>query len=560
MMTTVLYILRSTFFALLLFLVLTSTALTQEKPLDSKATSEETVQLMRLEALGKLLEKKSSARDQLEKRLNGVAEGTMLDERSELESINRDIGKLNSTFEMVALGDTDTSVLEELEQAPTTWQEDLLDILKPLIDSLKALTKRPRQIAELRDLVANGKEKLEVTDQALSSLQKISEAELDSETSARLDALILGWKDEQEQFAQETLVAQSQLTRLSDEKQSFVSGIWPATRDFLLGRGFTLMLVLLSALVVWSLMRIIWWIYTTRFTSERLRKHSTWFRVAAYSYYLLTSMVIVFVALFVLYIREDLLLLALALLVIAGLILSLRHFLPRYVHEARLLLNLGSVREDERVVYNGLPWLVESINLHSVLRNPELDGVVRLPLDVISDLVSRPVKNNLWFPSSKDDYVILPDGVLGQINHQTPDLVEINVRGGMSLTYNTSDFYALNLINLSRQDTYGVSVTFGFDYSHQSISLTEIPDALYSAVHATLLKAGYKEHIRDLMVELATANTSSMDYLVFATMSSQVASDYYKIERLIQQSCIAVSNEKNWTIPFPQLTVHQTTV
>jgi hypothetical protein len=279
--------------------------------------------------------------------------------------------------------------------------------------------------------------------------------------------------------------------------------------------------------------------------------------VVAYGYYLLTSIVIVAAILVVLYVREDLLLLALAFLILAGAVLSFRHFLPRYIKEARLLLNLGSVREDERVVYHGLPWQIESLNLHTVLRNPELDGVIRLPLEVMSTLVSRPVKNNLWFPSSRGDFVILPDGTHGQIKHQTPDLVEINVRGGMSLTYNTSDFYAINLINLSREDTFGVSVTFGFDYALQAISLTKIPEKLYAAIESAMHEAGYSQMMKSLIVELSSANASSLDYLVFATMNSQVASDYYKLERLLQRTCISVSNDMDWTIPFPQLTVHQ---
>ena len=304
-------------------------------------------------------------------------------------------------------------------------------------------------------------------------------------------------------------------------------------------------------------MRFLWWIYTTHFTTKEQRRNQTWFRLLAYSYYLLTSVVVFLSVIVVLYVREDLLLLALSLLLIFGAVLSFRQFLPRYVKEIRLLLNLGSAREDERVVYNGLPWQIMSLNLHSVLRNPALDGVIRLPLEAMSTLVSRPVKNNLWFPTNKGDYVILPDGLLGQIRTQTPDMVELAVRGGMSMTYNTADFYSINLINLSREQTFGVAVTFGFDYSLQDISLTEIPDALKIEVTKQLSDAGYKKHSVALLVELAEANTSSLDYLVFGTFSSKVASDFYKLHRLIQQSCIAVSNQRGWTIPFPQLTVHR---
>lgn len=540
----------------LFFLPFQSTLAQQQSSTATQGNTDE-VLIVRLDELAKLLDKKIKQREPLQARLQDAAEGTLVDERKKLADLNRDIDKLRSTFELVALGDTNTSALTEQDEAQTTWQEDVLDIVKPLIDSLKSITKRPRQIAELRETLAETQEQMVVTNQAIRALQSIPEASLESGAVQKLADLRTKWIDEQEKIEQENLVAQSQLQRLTEDQESFFEGIWPATRLFLLGRGFTLLLSVIVALAVWCLMRLIWWVYTTRFTTKTQRRNSTWFRVVAYSYYLLTSLVIVASIIVVLYVREDLLLLALAFLIIAGTVLSFRQFLPRYIKEARLLLNLGSVREDERVLYNGLPWRIESINLNSVLRNPELDGVIRLPLHVITDMVSRPVKNNLWFPSSRGDFVILPDGMLGQIKYQTPDLVEINVRGGMSLTYNTADFYAINLINLTREDTFGVSTTFGFDYALQEISLTEIPQALYKAVHSALLDAGYEKQLKKLIVELSAASASSLDYLLFATMDSKVAGDYYRIERLLQQTCIAVSNEKGWTIPFPQLTVHQ---
>lgn len=517
------------------------------------------VQTVRLSELAELLEKKTTQRDDLKQLLEGASEGSMVQERNTLKNLNRDIARLNTTFETVALGDTDTSLLDPQEDENTDWRQDLIDILDPLIESLKSVTERPRQLAELRETNFLNQSKLAVAKAAQAELQEIPIGELDETTSTLVTDLIAKWQSEKDQLEQEILVGNSQLERLTADQQSFFSGVWPATRAFLLGRGLTLAIAIGVAFMTWIIMRTLWWIYTTRFTNKDIRRNKTWFRLLEYSYYLLTTIVTFVAVLAVLYIREDLLLIALSLLLIIGAVLSFRQFLPRYIREARLLLNLGSVREDERVIYNGLPWQVMSLNLHSVLRNPALDGVIRLPLDRISDLVSRPVKNNLWFPSNRGDYVILPDGLLGQIKHQTPDLVEISIRGGMSMTYNTSDFYSINLINLSRDETFGVSVTFGLDYELQAISLTEIPAALEAEVNKVLTDAGYTKQLKSLLVELSAANSSSLDFIVFATLSSKVAKDYYKLQRLLQQACVAVSNDKGWTIPFPQLTVHQST-
>ena len=537
----------------------TSPPISTEQAASTDINDAQSLQATRLDEIARLIDNKIEQRDELRQSLEGAAENSLLKERASLTSVEKDIERLSNTFEIIALGETDTSLMADNTEEETDWQQDLIEILNPVIESLKSLTKRPRQLAELRDALFISRSRLAVAQEALEELQTIPDATLDPTAAARISALVMHWQSEQEQFEQELLVTQTQLDRLTEDQQSFFEGIWPATRNFVLGRGLTLIIAAIAAVAVWALMRFLWWVYQTHFTSKEQRRNQTWFRLLAYSYYLLTSIVVFLSVVVVLYVREDLLLLALSLLLIFGAVLSFRQFLPRYIKEVRLLLNLGSAREDERVIYNGLPWQIMSLNLHSVLRNPALDGVIRLPLEAMSTLVSRPVKNNLWFPSNKGDFVILPDGMLGQIRTQTPDMVELAVRGGMSMTYDTADFYSINLINLSREDTFGVTVTFGFDYALQSISLTEIPEALKLEVTQQLNNAGYKKHSVALLVELSEANTSSLDFLVFATFSSKVASDFYKLHRLIQQSCVAVSNNKGWTIPFPQLTVHQAT-
>ncbi|MFK7891799.1 MAG: hypothetical protein AB8B63_13365 [Granulosicoccus sp.] len=533
--------------------------LAQDSSAPSATTEHSSLQIIRLDELAKLIERRTQQSEKLAEQLKDAPEGSLNSIREELEKNNRDLANLTTTFELIALDDTDTSLLTAPDEAATTWQQDMLDILNPLIDSMKSITKRPRQIAELRSTIQENDTKLAIAREALNELQSIPDSELSESALARLTELEADYNADVEQLSQEILIAQSQLDRLTEDQQSFFDAVLPATRSFIVGRGLTLVLAFIAAVMVWLLMRLLWWIYETRFTNKHQRRESTWFRVLAYGYYFLTALIIILTVIVVLYVREDLLLLALALLVIAGAVLSFRQFLPRYVREARLLLNLGPVREGERVIFNGLPWRVESINLNSVLRNPSLDGIVRLPLDAMSELISRPVKHNLWFPSSSGDYIILPDGTFGQIRHQTPDLVEIKARGGMSITYDTADFYAINLLNLSRDKTFGVSITFGFDYSLQAISLTEIPATLYKAVETTLHDAGYSTLLKSLIVELSTASASSLDYIVFATMDNKAAGDFYKLERLMQQACIAVSNEQEWTIPFPQLTVHQST-
>jgi len=482
--------------------------------------------------------------------------GVTPEQTLEIADINSDIERLKRSLLLSVGGRTALSESYDTPEDETTWQEDVVDILKPLADSVKDLTKRPREIAELREQMDRINSRTSGINQVIEQFQTLENAPLNNVAEDYVSSLFTEWQDELEELEGEELIVSRQLEDLVEGSEKPIESFLPKLKQFVLGTGFTLILAALVALGMYLLMRAGWWLYSKKIVSKDVRRKSTVFRLFSYSYHLVTGIFVILSILFVIYFRDDLLLLALAALLLAGLLFNLKQVLPRYLAEARLLLNLGSVREEERVVYNGLPWQVKSINLYSVLHNPALDGIARLPLSAMQGMVSRPVKNKLWFPTQRGDYVILPDGLLGQIKYQTPDLVEVIVRGGMSQTFTTADFYALNVTNLSREDTFGVSTIFGLDYSLQKISVSEIPQTLKDSVIAKLKENGYENKLKNLIAELSAANTSSLDYLVFATFDKSVAGHFYQLERLMLQACVEVSNEKDWVIPFNQLTVH----
>jgi hypothetical protein len=224
--------------------------------------------------------------------------------------------------------------------------------------------------------------------------------------------------------------------------------------------------------------------------------------------------------------------------------------------EIRLLLNLGPVRQGERVMYNGLPLEVRTINMYSILRNPDLEGILRLPLAELGSLISRPsVKEEPWYPCQPNEYLLLPDGTFGQVLRQTLETVTLKTVGSIA-HYASSDFLHCNARNLSRQG-YGFAVTFGIDYQHQVISLDKVPAILHEAVTVKLKQTGLGDDVENILVDFKEAGASSLDYLIVVNMSGNAAAAYFRIGRLIQQSCVAVCNREGWVIPFNQITVHQ---
>lgn len=273
-----------------------------------------------------------------------------------------------------------------------------------------------------------------------------------------------------------------------------------------------------------------------------------------YSYRLATALLMVLATLMVFYIRGDLLFLTLALIALAGAALVLRQTLPRYAAEVRLLLGVGPVRERERLVLEGIPYTVESLNVYSVLRNPVLDGVLRLPLHAMNAFTSRPAGQEPWFPCQAGDYAQLSGGDIGKILRQTVELVEIAVLDSV-VQFRTSDFIGQNVRNLSREG-YGIASTFGIDYRQQTECLDTVPDRFREAIIERFKQAGFGDAIRHVLLEFKSAGASSLDYQIYVVLAGSAAQAYFRAQRLVQQACVATCNREGWGIPFTQVTVH----
>jgi len=527
--------------------------------LDSITDPGERNKLDRLQAIGGLIKTKRTQRDELAVLLRGNASDGMHDERERLNSVMQDLDRLRTSFELALLEDVDIQLMSDTEAQTFDWRDELVEVVEPLLSSLKSMTKRPRQMAELRKVIDLESQKLAVAEQALATVNEVPVEALNEGAAIRLQATREKWNDTYDLVNERLLSSRSQLARLKNSERSFVNSVTSGMQDFLTGRGLTLFIAIAAAVAGCGFMRLCWHLFNTRLTKKSVRRKATWYRLLAYSFHLLTLLLVVGIVLTVLYLRQDVLLMGLAFLALATALISLRAFLPRFLKEVRYLLNLGAVREDECVIHDDLPWQVMSLNMLTVLRNPALDGVIRLPLEVMTAKVSRPVvRDESWFPTHRNDFIILPDRTFGQVLSQTPGLVSLSVKGGMSMTVTTAEFYSTSVMNLSRSNTYGIAVNFGLDYSLQDISLSTIPDVLKESVNARLEAAGYRigKDITNVLVEFAAASDSSIDFLIYTTVSSARASDYFAIERQVQQACVAAANQNEWQIPFPQLTLH----
>jgi len=489
-----------------------------------------------------------------------LGEETNAEKRADLQrradDLPKTIDRLNSTFDQVATGGIDVSALSEQPPEQFDWKEELLEITKPLISSLKELTEKPRKIENLRAQIATYQDQMDAIDKALASIKRYEKAKPPQAVVDRLETIARDWTQRKTDVASNLEIARYQLATLSGQEISYWQMIGDAARAFVAGRGLTLLLAATAVVFVWLLARLGLYLIL-RFTrvASSTKSYRNRERGIRYLYRLSIGVFSIVAVLLVFYARSDLLLLALTVIALAMLAAGLRQTVPKYIKEIRILLDFGSVREGERIVYGGVPMEVKAIQTFAVLRNPELEGIVRLPIDQLVDLVSRPAGEEPWFPSQIGDFMLLADGGFAQVLRQTIEFVQLRMVESI-VQIPTATFMQSGARNLTREG-YGIRAAFGIDYRHQAICLDPVPRLMHEAVTKALKAAPFGQHLRDVTVEFKEAGANSLDYLVYARMTGAAAGNYFAAQRVMQRALVELCNREGWVIPFAQLTLHQ---
>ena len=271
---------------------------------------------------------------------------------------------------------------------------------------------------------------------------------------------------------------------------------------------------------------------------------------------ILTTLLAILGPMVVFYVVEDWVLFSVGILILIGIGLTLRNALPRYWQQIQLFLNVGSVREGERIYLDGLPWRVKQINIFSILENPVAELCLRVRIDDLVDMKSHPYrKEDPWFPCKRGDWVLLSDGARGKLLGISPELVQMVMRGGATRTYQTADFLSLSPVNLSRN--FRLKETIGISYGLQQDSVAGIPAQLFNHVESRIAEEGYGKQLLNLRVEFERANSSSLDLVVIADFDGALAELYGRLGRAMQRWCVEACTLHGWEIPFTQLTLHQ---
>lgn len=532
-------------------------ALTKERAKEQVSAKVNAEAIEQLRDIQTSLEVKRTEREALRAKIVKAGENVPPELTREMEELNSEITLLRETFEQIAIGGVDLSVFG-VEDSQFDWREELVTIVKPLLENVKDLTEKPRKIENLRRIIGEKQAAIAASDEALASVNKLLDAAQDEQVIADLTSIEQQWTSRRSDLERAVQLAEYQLHNLEGKNVAWFQVMANSAKEFIHGRGLTLLLVLLVSLCIWGFTRALLWLVRRRSVNNDEQEVKTHYRVAAYSYKIFTVVLIAIGAMMVLYFRQDLLLLAIMVVVFIGAALALKNLLPKYIAEGRLLLNIGSVRERERVMVNGVPFQVLHINMHTRLANPDLSGALRLPLYQLHEMNSRPLRgDDTWFPSRTGDWVLDEDGQPLEVLEQTIETVKVRDVASMTHLIPTADYFAAGYRNLSTPDGFRVATIFGVDYELQSTPHQEISQLFKSGLEKYIKEKPYFDDVQAVDADFHSAGDSSLNYLVFLELKAEAASHYNRIRRHLQQACVTVCNEQGWSIPFPQLTVHQ---
>lgn len=461
---------------------------------------------------------------------------------------------LKKQFDELATGIREEE-LKTADEVKLDLKEEFQDVLRPLVKELKKATERPRETEMLR---AREQRLIEQADLAEQALERLSRwGEVNGGAGQEIDKLQEIWSARQKDALGQLEALSVQMEQQERERGPLLKPVSDAFGSFFKGRGLSLIKALGSLVLTWVILRWIWRLIC-RLPFIRKRDHGAFgWRLVELTTIATTVILSAMAALLVLYFSGDWLLLTIFVVFMVGLGWTAKSAIPRTFEQTKMLLNLGPVRKGERLTFEGVPWEVGTIGIYTELKNCELTGgLIRMSIKRLSTLRSRPHDTaEAWFPTKTGDWV-LSSGTLGKVVMQTPEYVQLVRLGGARETFATPDFLSMAPVNLS--NSFRVKVIFGIDYAHQAIATSEVVDYFKAILKSRIVELlEDREHLNTVNVEFNSAGASSLDYAVLADFKGAAASRYNKLERGIQKICVDICNEKEWVIPFTQITVHQ---
>lgn len=508
-----------------------------------------------LEALQRALALKEEELVSLQAQIRAsVDDGTREDLNRRIGDLRKQIEDQRRQFEGFAV-DIDLSPFGDQPKAKFDWQEEVGKLLEPIMAEVEAATAESRVIGQLREQIEEVGQRRDLASQAVANLEELLSQPASPELTARLQKRLEVWTRTRDEAANEYTALDIQLQSRLAARQSVLDQTTNYARHFVRTRGLNLLFGVGAFFVVFFGFRL------TEFVVRKLRHKSSarsfGSRLTALLFHIFSILGGLLAMLVVFNLVGDWFMLGIVVIFLFGVGWAGIKTLPQHVETVKLMLNIGAVREGERVEVEGTPYGVDSIGFVAKLSNPLLDGGhLILPVKYLVGRHSRKLgEKEPWFPCREGDWVELSDGVSGRVAGQTPSLVTLVQLGGARVAYRTPDFLALHPRNLS--SNFRIETTVGLDYRHQAIATTDVPAILTRKLEAGLAALVEPAHLLDVDVQLAQTGVSALVFAIAIDLAGEAAPRARDVRLALSALFVEACNENAWVIPFNQLTLHQ---
>jgi len=466
---------------------------------------------------------------------------------NEIETLTIRLQNLGKDYSIAITG-IDTSGFFQKKINVRPLNEELIDIITPIVRSFKGLMGGTQRIAKINDEITYYESHIIQIKDGIAKTKQVYNTLSDSIAKERSHEILKFWEQQEKEFATRLNVTRHHLIDEEMKGQKGPSGF----SSFIRGTGKNILLVLLIVFVISLLSRSLQRFINKVSPLHKSKKHIFGANLIDLGLRLLTSILILGAAMYVLLLLNDWVLLGFLFIFILGIIWSAKDNLVTYGKELQLLLNAGSIRQNERVIYKGIPYYVEKIGIFSYLNNPLLTGGrIRLPMKELLGMNSRLYdETESLFPTSKGDWIRI-DGSLRQIQDQTPEYVTIISKAGSPRTFSTTSFLTQNFINLSKA-RFDVAFLLNIESKHYNSVRDGGTELIKLRIEKFIDANGYEngDLISTPYVAIWTIASSSFGVLVHITVPPELASSFKGINALIKQATAEVAQEQDWWSPF----------
>ncbi len=534
---------------------------------DAKAASEELDTRIQLKdsllSLGQTLEARRTRLGELSDQLQKTEdEAEQTEFQGEIDKLTAEITQAEGEIEIVVLGLLSREFTEIGEEQNQTDKFDLGTevgaIFQPLIVSLERATEPSRRMEQLRQLSKQTNRKQEIANATLEHIQQFRLENV--KYPEYLEQRLTGYEENWGTRLQESIDLGNALTEQLDAaeraKGNTLTRFAEDFGNFVINRGANLILALgggLGFLILCQFLRIG---LANVYRQKRTGVVSAPVRIIGMLISMIGIVGAFVIAITIFNIRHDWLMLAMSLLLALAISWSFVRALPTMMEETRVLLNLGSVREGERTIVNGLPYRIERLSLYSKLVNPALNGgSLIFPVREMINMHSRPViEGEAWFPTEIGEWIVR-DGKHYEITNQSPEHVILKRPGGSEDFVPVQEF--LDTLFETLSDGYRRSHIIGLSYNHLDIASDVIPGILSKAVRKRVAARIDTDSILEIETRLVELGSSSLDFKILVDVGLGQGEHWEKIRTDIANGAIDACLENGWEIPFPQLVVHK---